>query len=200
MRQCYLFDYEDSFTHNIASELRMLEFNVLVIPFSEIKNFLTNFETTKEKVVFIHGPGPGHPEDYRDLFPAIKKSFLLKNVYQVGLCLGHQIFCTLWGGKVERSNHPMHGQRVEMEIPLWSVFPPKFQGKKIQVQRYNSLSLLSKKKKLFRNSPTDLKLAWQDNELFLTSSSQFLTYQFHPESVGTSYRSLFFKPLEKFLL
>jgi anthranilate/para-aminobenzoate synthase component II len=199
IKNCYLFDYEDSFTHNIASELRLRSINVKVIEFKDIKNFLTNFEV-KNKSLFIHGPGPGHPDEYSEIFSSINYSFNFPQTYHVGICLGHQIFCSLWGGKVGASRFPLHGQRVQIRIPEWDIFDSNYFGKSIDVQRYNSLALPKTQLKSLIHAPKNIKYYVSQNELLMTSFPNGLTYQFHPESVGTSYRSLFFKPLDNFLL
>lgn len=198
MSQCYIFDYQDSFTHNIASELRLHGVKVEVIPFGQIESFLRNFKT-QAKTIFIHGPGPGHPTDYKHLFPVIEQSFKLPNVFHGGFCLGHQLFCTLWGGRVIRSKFPMHGQQVEIEIPEWKTFDSKFYRQKILVQRYNSLSLPDTEIQKLK-TPMNFQYYSQNGEVLMTEFHQGLSYQFHPESVGTSYRFVFFRPLLRFLL
>jgi anthranilate/para-aminobenzoate synthase component II len=198
-QKCYLFDYEDSFTHNIASELRLRGFRVQVIELKDINSFLQHF-SPKEKSIFIHGPGPGHPNEYSYLFDNIKKSFNFAHTYHVGICLGHQIFCTLWGGRVDTSKTPLHGQRTQITIPDWDIFEPEFHGQKIDVQRYNSLALAKSELKFLTHSPAMIKYYFHQDELMITSFKNGLTYQFHPESVGTSYRSLFFGTLVKYLL
>lgn len=198
MSQCYIFDYQDSFTHNIASELRSHGVSVEVISYEKIESFLKNF-TPQSKTIFIHGPGPGQAIDYKHLFPVIENSFQLPNVFHGGFCLGHQIFCTLWGGRVIRSKNPMHGQQVEIEIPEWKAFDLQFYHQKIAVQRYNSLSLPEAEVKKLKVPPKFQYYA-NEGEVLMTSFSNGLSYQFHPESVGTSYRFVFFRPLLRFLL
>jgi anthranilate/para-aminobenzoate synthase component II len=170
-----------------------------VIELKDIKRFLTNFEA-KNKSLFIHGPGPGHPDEYSYLFNSISDSFKFPHTFHIGVCLGHQIFCSLWGGKVGASKFPLHGQRVQIRIPEWDIFDSFYFGKPIEVQRYNSLALAKSQLKSLIHAPKDIKYYLFQNELLMTSFQNGLTYQFHPESVGTSYRSLFFKPLDKFLL
>ena len=198
-KKCYLFDYEDSFTHNIASELRLRGFLVQVIELKNINYFLQHF-SPKEKCIFIHGPGPGHPNEYAYLFKNIKISFKFPHTFHVGICLGHQIFCTLWGGKVVNSKTPLHGQRIQITIPDWDIFQSDYHGKKIDVQRYNSLALPKTQLKLLNRSPATIQYYCHQDELMMTTFKNGLTYQFHPESVGTSYRSLFFGTLDKYLL
>jgi anthranilate/para-aminobenzoate synthase component II len=199
IKKCYLFDFEDSFTHNIASELRLRGHRVEVIELNNIQSFLHNF-SSNDKSIFIFGPGPGHPNDYAEIFDSIRNSLTLPHIYHLGICLGHQIFCSLWGGRVFLSKRPIHGQRIQLTIPDWDIFDSSFHGKTIDVQRYNSLALPKSQLNSLISSPQKIQYLWHQDELMMTSFKNGLTYQFHPESVGTSYRSLFFGPVDKYLL
>jgi para-aminobenzoate synthetase component 2 len=91
----------------------------------------------------------------------------------------------------------MHGQQVEIIVPDWFDFLPRdLLGTKVRVQRYNSLCVKPEKEKM----PTGTKFLVDQNELMAASFANTLTYQFHPESVGTSFRQSFFRPLLDFFV
>lgn len=196
-----LIDFEDSFTYNIVAELFKLGENVRVVPYRDAAKFFEKF-SIKKKHVIVYGPGPGHPLDYALLFPFIKKLFNVPQIFHLGICLGHQILWHIRGIPTKRSNCPMHGQRVLFTIPSWSSYFSQMNfGRKVKVQRYNSLSLdfHPEKKNLDQRKQLGEEFVFFNNECQSGRFPQGLTYQFHPESIGTSYPKIFFDPILKFL-
>ncbi len=174
----FIIDFEDSFTFNIASELYNYEKNILVIShtdfFSE-KNFL-NFSLEQiHPTAIVLGPGPGNPEEFRDYFFKIAELKKFKNLFIMGICLGHQILALMDGYVVKSSIKPIHGGQVKIN----------FDDKNILVQRYNSLAVYEKK-----DCTVEIQIRQWDRGV---------SYQFHPESIGTEDRHLFFKVLVSFL-
>ena len=173
-------DFEDSFTFNVVGELSEAGFDVEVISWKD-------YEENPSVGLLVLGPGPGHPDDYQKLFPLIK-SWLEEDRPFFGVCLGHQIFWRLQNEEVVRSKWPLHGQKIELKLtPEWREWL-KIPGQ-IFVQRYNSLAVLDQAG--FRNPY--LKNFVQDDEILITRSSTVLTYQFHPESIGTTFRKELFQ-------
>ena len=192
--QLSLLDFNDSFTFNIASCLFELGFSFRVVRFDQIPKFLSLALEEKQKHIFVYGPGPGNPDHYKDFFPKIEKLLDDKNFFHLGICLGHQILWKIKGAAVERSQRPLHGQSINIEIPPWDgVFPKKYWQKEVQVQRYNSLAVKSEGLTPFKT------LCDKNGELLMGHFDRVLTYQFHPESIGTSFPSLFFGSLSHFL-
>jgi anthranilate/para-aminobenzoate synthase component II len=72
-----------------------------------------------------------------------------------------------------------------------------FKQDSITVQRYNSLAVRFDDEELKKKAD---HLYWCQNELIMSKGNSFLTYQFHPESVGTTYPETFFKPLSALLI
>jgi anthranilate/para-aminobenzoate synthase component II len=168
-----IIDFEDSFTYNIANILFHYEKEIIVVShkifFSKLCKSLLSSD---KRHAVILGPGPGHPDQYKDYYQDIKKNLLAKNIYTMGICLGHQILGKISGHQVERLLDPVHGQAVECE----------FEGRKILVQKYNSLGVFVNK---------ELK--------DVLKYPRGISYQFHPESIGTSENELFFKELLAFV-
>ncbi len=203
MKQVIIFDFEDSFTFNIASEVSKLGIDCQVVPYTYLfKEDINELIISDSKQVFIYGPGPGHPRNYHKCFPTLKKIIENPNIFHMGICLGHQLLLTILDGQVTHSKNPVHGRSVELTIPNWgSRFSEDLFGKSVQVQRYNSLNF---NKDSIENLSKDFKYLFQfiDNELMLFSFfglSSGISYQFHPESIGTSCPALFFAPLQSFL-
>ena len=183
-----LIDFDDSFTFNISSELFFDKQPHDCIHYTQLENILAN----ERDLHIILGPGPGHPDEYSDIIKLIKKYFTRLDIRWSGICLGHQLIWTSLGAKITTSSNILHGSSQNIFI---GELGNKLFGKSlITVQRYNSLCVNNSNLpgKLDRNT----RLVFDENgELMLSVGKNFMTYQFHPESIGTSYRNSFFKAL-----
>lgn len=195
---CLIFDFQDSFTYNIASELKSLGIKSKVIAYENVAEVYQLLKNSSDKKVLIHGPGPGHPNDYSHLFVDLNKLLDKKNFFHLGICLGHQMMMIKEGGVIKKSSNPMHGRKITFTLPAWPVFSPKDWGKAVTVQRYNSLSLAKTDLKLMREA-NDLLYVVHDDDVLMTYAENKLSYQFHPESVGTTCPFVFFGALKSFL-
>lgn len=195
--QVSICDFEDSFTYNIYSELLDLGLECEVIAMSKIKDHLQRKINQKEKQVVILGPGPGHPCEYEFLKETVLNLLQNPNILTMGICLGHQLLWYFQGHEVSRALQPLHGQRVCYKLTdYWKVLL----GDQIQVQRYNSLAVkmdLVTKKNYQQNG---WHLFLEDGECIMSKHENILSYQYHPESVGTSCPQQFFEPVRRFLL
>ena len=93
----------------------------------------------------------------------------------MGICLGHQLIGLVDGFEIRKSLKPMHGEQVSI----------LFNKKYTWVQRYNSLALFES--------------ARSSDEILIREWSRGVSYQFHPESIGTLNNSIFFKDLLHFI-
>lgn len=187
MKKATFVDFEDSFSYNVVQELTEIGFQVTVIHWRD-------FETLPETGLLVLGPGPGHPDDYQQLFPMLK-TWISDKKPLFGVCLGHQIFWRLLGEEVLRSKEPLHGQRVKLTLDVeWR----KWLGVEndIFVQRYNSLAVFGQA--ALRNPY--LTNFIQNDEILITRGEHVLTYQFHPESIGTSFRRELMMPVYRDLV
>lgn len=168
-----IIDFEDSFTYNIANVLYPHEKSIKVFKHLDFfSGAMNEVLLSDKKHAVILGPGPGHPLEYQVYFEKIKILLEKENIFVMGICLGHQILGLIKGDKILDSIHKVHGQSVEIE----------FDGKKVEVQRYNSLSV------------------WSENrEVDVSVFARGVSYQFHPESIGTSDNDIFFKSLLTFI-
>ena len=180
-------DFHDSFSYNVIQELKQLGFEVQVFEYPD-------YQKAFEFELVVLGPGPGHPDEYEDILPFIQKR--IKEAGKLfGVCLGHQLIWRSFGFEVIKSKLPLHGQKIQINLNShWSQILNS--QKMIEVQRYNSLVADIKESQI----PQGIAAQFDQEELQMSHGKNWLSYQFHPESVGTSYRSSFFSPLKKFPL
>ncbi len=170
----YIIDFDDSFTYNIANVLFSYEPNIKVIShldFFDQRHF-NDFLKVKNKIGIVLGPGPGHPNDYCGYFEKIQLLRKKDLFFIVGVCLGHQILAMLDGFEIRDSLQKVHGMSELMV----------FKNYHAHVMRYNSLAV-------FHNN----------KELNLREGRGFISYQFHPESVGSTNSIMFFQSLLDFI-
>ena len=178
----YIIDFEDSFTFNIASDLYSKFPNLKVVSHEEFFSsdfyFLDSFSSKK---VIILGPGPGKPSDYLRYYSQIEKLLNDPLVFVFGICLGHQIIAELIGLKVSDANIKVHGEVITI----------KYKNKTLNVQRYNSLVPKS------QNYLSEVLVI--DGEVYCLESEKFVSFQFHPESIGTDNDFDFYSSIKEFL-
>lgn len=180
-----LIDFQDSFTFNIVSELLYLGIKVDVISYqkkTKIAGLINQYDG------LILGPGPGHPSFYRsytkDYIGAFIKPIL-------GICLGHQILLDHFGCEVTRSSNILHGQSEKI---VNNGFFSSANLNELTVQRYNSLAVMESELVKLDSKITDYHyLSNANGELMAFRCARFMSYQFHPESVGTFCRSELFE-------
>ena len=188
-----LIDFNDSFTQNIRSELHRSGLRCEILNYSLIGH---DFDFCKRQVIIL-GPGPGHPDDYQEVtHKLLRQVFARGNIYLMGICLGHQIILSYLGYEIKRRKSPKHGQCRVLELPKWRELEHTGESSRfISVQEYNSLIVLD-----HPGSPKIVHSTFTDNEEILMSRGEnFVTYQFHPESVGTSNSGVFFSFLKKWI-
>ncbi|MBY0518290.1 MAG: aminodeoxychorismate/anthranilate synthase component II [Bacteriovoracaceae bacterium] len=181
MAQVWIIDFDDSFTYNIASEFYRQGLESKIIHWKD-----WTAPTTRLPKLLVLGPGPGHPDEYP--VEDVLMNWWKSEVPMAGICLGHQLIARFLGLRVERSKRPVHGESVALKVPQWWQEKLKLPSL-VEVQRYNSLGVQARK------LPRDWSGWEEDGEWIALSHARALTYQFHPESVGTSCPEAFFLPL-----
>jgi anthranilate/para-aminobenzoate synthase component II len=183
---CFV-DFYDSFSYNLVSDFYDLDVKLNLISYEEFLNREVDLS-----LPVLLGPGPGAISEYQDFLNFFNK-FYYKKVKTAGVCLGHQLLCFLNGSEIIQSKNILHGQAEKLVLTsFWKVFL-ETKLDIVLVQRYNSLTVKTEglsEKHLYSSS----------GELMAILSDHYLSYQFHPESIGTSCRRIFISSLAKYLL
>ena len=125
-------DNYDSFTFNLVQLLGKYKKELLVL-----RNDEKNFELVKQfqpKKVLI-SPGPGRPENSGLTLTVIQ--VFGNSIPILGVCLGLQAICYLFGTEIVNANEIYHGKTSEIEHDGKTIFadiPQKFEA-----MRYHSL-------------------------------------------------------------
>lgn len=128
----------------------------------------------------VISPGPGRPQRPEDVGISIR-AITGSGLPVLGVCLGHQGICHLFGGTVGHAPAPMHGRLSDVYHDGSGVFaglPSPF-----PVVRYHSLAAITLPDVLERT-------AWTADGVVMGVRHRTLPVwgvQFHPESISTSY-------------
>ena len=97
-------DCYDSFTYNLEQQVGRLGGNPVVMTCDTPLEQLQGTGCSR----IILSPGPGRPEDSGVCCEVLKS--MSRTIPTLGVCLGHQAICTVFGGKVVRAKLLMHGK------------------------------------------------------------------------------------------
>jgi len=128
----------------------------------------------------VISPGPGYPKDAGISLDAVRR--LAGSIPILGVCLGHQVICEAFGGRIAHARMLMHGKaspiRVVAPDPLFAGLPDT-----MIVGRYHSLAADP------ASFPTELLVtAISDDEEIQAVRHRTMPVfgvQFHPESILT---------------
>ena len=174
-----LIDNYDSFSYNLVQLIgELTDGNIKVVRNDEIT--IDEIRKMNPESIIL-SPGPGKPEDAGICKEVVRQ---LKVEYPIlGVCLGHQSICEVFGAKVTYAKQLMHGKQSEMTIlkedPIFEGLGESFKG-----ARYHSLSA-------DRNTIPDelevIAIDGKDGEVMAVKHKEYPIYglQFHPESVLT---------------
>ncbi len=101
-------DCYDSFTFNLYQQVGRLGADPVVFT---CDTPLERLEKTGCDRIIL-SPGPGTPQDSGVCFEVLDT--MSRTVPTLGVCLGHQAICTVFGGEVVRAAHLMHGKTSEI--------------------------------------------------------------------------------------
>ena len=173
-----LIDNYDSFTYNLYQLLGAVNGQPPVV----IRNDATVWAdlSLADFDNIVISPGPGRPEQQRD-FGASSYAILDSPVPVLGVCLGHQGICHLFGGRVELAPEAMHGRLSQVYHTQQDIFagiPSPFSA-----VRYHSLAVT-------QLSDVIEPLAWSSDGVLMAvrhRSRPIWGVQFHPESICTEH-------------
>ena len=172
-----LIDNYDSFSYNLYQLTGELNPDIRVIRNDELS--VEEIRALKPDRIIL-SPGPGRPEDAGITMQVAKE--LGKEIPLLGVCLGHQAICAVFGATVTYAKALMHGKqsliRPEGSCPLFEGCPDVF-----PVARYHSLATAPE------TMPDCLEVTarTEDGEVMAVQHRLYPIFgvQFHPESILT---------------
>ena len=174
----FMLDNYDSFVYNLSACFEELGQEIVVRRADHVT--IRQIEELAPSGIVI-SPGPGRPSE------AVLSGELLRRFAGklpiLGVCLGHQVICEVFGGSVEKGVRPMHGKVTELVNDGGGMFrglPERF-----RVTRYHSLAAREE------SLPACLKVTARslDGAVMAVRHRDWPVYgvQFHPEAVLTEY-------------
>lgn len=178
-----LIDNYDSFSYNLYQMCGAIEPDIRVF---------RNDRITLDEIRKLHpdhillSPGPGRPCD-AGICEDVIREFAGK-IPILGVCLGHQAICEVYGGTVTHAKHLMHGKQSIVSLDHSC---PLFDGlaNEMAVARYHSL--------IGTDLPDTLKIVSTDSigevMAVMDEKNKVFGLQFHPESILTPQDSVLLK-------
>ena len=170
-------DNYDSFVYNLVQYLGELGADPIVHRHDAVS--IAEMDALRPEAVLI-SPGPGRPSDAGLSNDAIRH-FGERGVPVLGVCLGLQCIGELYGGRVERAPHVMHGKTSEIQHRGIGVFEGL--ANPLTATRYHSLVVA-------RDSVPDVLELTAESDDGLVMGLRHREHpiegvQFHPESILT---------------
>lgn len=172
-----IIDNYDSFSYNLYQIIGEINPDIRVIRNDEMT--VPQIEALQPGYIIL-SPGPGKPSDAGVCEAVVKE--LGGKIPILGVCLGHQAICEVFGATVTYAKALMHGKQSDVRIDTGSKL---FQGLEdsIKVARYHSLAAVA------QTIPAELKVTAvsEDGEIMAVEHREYPIYglQFHPESILT---------------
>ena len=172
-----IIDNYDSFSYNLYQMLGSITPDIRVIRNDALS--VEEVEALKPQGIVL-SPGPGRPEN-SGICPEVIR-VCKDRIPILGICLGHQAICQVFGADVTYAKELMHGKQ---SIALINTLDPLFRGLKgiVKVGRYHSLAADPD------TIPDELTVIGKtmDGEVMAVRHRRYPIYglQFHPESILT---------------
>jgi len=172
-----LIDNYDSFSYNLYQCIGAVNADIKVVLNDKIS--IGEIEKLAPSHIVL-SPGPGRPADAgicEDVIHVFGRRIPL-----LGVCLGHQAICEVFGAVVGYAKNLMHGKASDIELdlssPLFAGLPPVIKG-----ARYHSLAAAAD------TIPGELLVCAKtaDGEVMSVRHRSYPVFgvQFHPESILT---------------
>ncbi|NTS76126.1 aminodeoxychorismate/anthranilate synthase component II [Catenovulum sp. SM1970] len=192
--QIFLLDNFDSFTYNLVDEIKSLGYDLIVyrndIEALDLFEKMKQAESSGKQVLLLLSPGPGNPSQAGCMLELIG---LCRGHFPIlGICLGHQAIVEQAGGVIGSAGEIMHGKTSLIDHNDHSVFNGL--SNPLYVARYHSLmatqvpeclDVIASHKPVIQGEhiPSSMPMA------VLHKTDRMLGFQFHPESILTTYGS-----------
>ena len=173
MSKLIIIDNYDSFTYNLVHYLEPYCNEVLVF-----RNDNISYDQITNKHKILLSPGPGLPNDNKELLKVIEKYY--RTNYMLGICLGFQAIGQYFGASLINLEKVRHGIQTNLQVlnheNLFKDLPSNF-----LIGHYHSW--------IIKNIPDILKVSAVDYEnnamAFKHKDLNIYGIQFHPESILT---------------
>ena len=172
-----LIDNYDSFSYNVYQMIGSVNPDMKVVRNDELT--VEEIEALSPSHIVI-SPGPGKPRDAGICEEVIQ--YFQGRIPILGICLGHQAICEVYGATITYARELMHGKQSAVALEQDSRL---FAGmeRQITVARYHSLAADPD------TMPDCLRVTavTKDGEVMAVQHREYPIYgvQFHPESVLT---------------
>ncbi|EME22121.1 aminodeoxychorismate synthase component I [Rhodococcus triatomae] len=172
-----LIDNYDSFTYNLYALLTEVNGCTPIVVANDEQWSAVSLADVDNVVV---SPGPGRPDRHRD-FGISAQALTDTGLPVLGVCLGHQGLCHLFGSPVVTAPEPRHGRISPVRHDgegLFAGLPSPFDA-----VRYHSLAVEEISDELVAQ-------AWSDDGVLMAVRHRerpLWGVQFHPESICTEY-------------
>ena len=172
-----LIDNYDSFSYNLVQMAGSINPDIRVC-----RNDALTVDDVKEMkpTHIILSPGPGYPKNAGICEDVVRK--LQGKIPILGVCLGHQGICEVYGATIAPARQLMHGKKSRITIDQSSIL---FKGlqRQMDAARYHSLVAVES------TIPPCLKVTSvaENGEIMAVEHKEYPVYglQFHPESILT---------------
>ncbi len=172
-----LIDNYDSFTFNLYQAAGSIDPNIKVVRNDGIT--LAQIEQLSPSHLIL-SPGPGRPEDAGICQQAIQ--YFYQKLPILGVCLGHQSICQVFGATITYAQRLMHGKSSQVQLDISSrlfvELPPI-----IKAARYHSLTA----DPTTITNPLRVIATTSEGEVMAVEHCDYPVFgvQFHPESILT---------------
>ena len=178
-----LIDNYDSFSYNLYQLVGSIDEDIRVI-----RNDAMAVEEIEQLAPdrIILSPGPGKPADAGVCEDVVRK--LGGKIPILGVCLGHQAICEVYGATVSYAKRLMHGKQsicsYKKDEPLFKDLSDREEDAKLEVARYHSLAAI---KDTIPEELVVIATSDDDDEIMAVRHKEYQVYglQFHPESILT---------------
>ena len=177
MADILLLDNIDSFTYNLADQLRANGHNVVIYRNHVPAQMLMDRLDTMDNPVLMLSPGPGAPSEagcMPELLTRVRGKLPI-----IGICLGHQAIVEAYGGYVGQAGEILHGKASSIQHDDQAMFAGLMNP--LPVARYHSL--------VGSNIPAGLTINAHFDGMVMAvrhDVDRVCGFQFHPESILTT--------------
>ena len=174
-----LIDNYDSFSYNLFQLVGTISPDIKVIRNDEMS--VSEIADLKPSHIIL-SPGPGKPSDAGICETVVKE--LGGKIPIMGVCLGHQAICEVFGATVTHAKRLMHGKQsvctLKENVDIFKGLP----SEKLLVARYHSLAA---KQETIPDELEVIAVSDDDGEVMAVRHRDYHIYglQFHPESILT---------------